>query len=64
MDQLRLLTLKHELLKISVRLQTAKWLEEQGNIVKLRTYVPRRNMNADCFENRGATFSATEDIYH
>jgi hypothetical protein len=46
MDQLRLFTLRHELLKISVHLQTAsavgtrlaegQWLEEQLNLVKLR----------------------------
>jgi hypothetical protein len=45
-DQLRLLTLKHELLKICVYLQTAfaaetrlagwQWLKEQLNVVKLR----------------------------
>jgi hypothetical protein len=26
-------------------------------------YVPTRNANADYFEDRGATFSATKDIY-
>jgi hypothetical protein len=40
-DRLRLFTLKHVLLKISVHLQTAfpaetQWLEEQRNVVKLR----------------------------
>jgi hypothetical protein len=47
MDQLRLFKLKHDLLKISVDLQTAfaadthlaegQWLKEQLNVVKLRT---------------------------
>jgi hypothetical protein len=27
------------------------------------TYVPSRNTNADCFQDRGAMFSATEGIY-
>jgi hypothetical protein len=26
-------------------------------------YVPSRNMNANCFEEIGATFSAIRDIY-
>jgi hypothetical protein len=48
MDQLRLFTVKHDLLKISVHLQTAfaadthlaegQWLEEQLNVVKLRMF--------------------------
>jgi hypothetical protein len=47
MDQIRLFTLKHGLLKMSVHLQTAfaaethlaegKWLKEQLNVVKLAT---------------------------
>jgi hypothetical protein len=63
MNQLRLFKLKHDLLKISVDLQTAfaedthlaegQWLKEQLNMVKLR-YVPSRNTNADCFQNRGS----------
>jgi hypothetical protein len=65
-------TLKHELLKISVNLQTAfaeeprlaegKWLQEQLKVVKLR-YVPSRNTNADCFEGRGTIFSASKNMY-
>jgi hypothetical protein len=45
MDQLRLFTLKHELLKISIKLQTSfaadtylaegQWLMEQLNVLKL-----------------------------
>jgi hypothetical protein len=48
MDQLRLLKLKHDLLEISVYLQTAfaaethlaegQWLKEQLNVVKLRMF--------------------------
>jgi hypothetical protein len=48
MDQLRLFKLKHDLLKISVDLQTAfaaethlaegQWLKEQLNVVKLRIF--------------------------
>jgi hypothetical protein len=48
MDQLRLSKLKHDLLKISVDLQTAfaadthlaegQWLKEQLNLVKLRMF--------------------------
>jgi hypothetical protein len=48
MDQLRLFKLKHDLLKISVDLQTAfaadthlaegQWLKEQLNVVKLRMF--------------------------
>jgi hypothetical protein len=48
MDQLRLLTLKHNLLKISVDLQTVfsaetrlaewQWLKEQLNVLKLRMF--------------------------
>jgi hypothetical protein len=48
MDQLRLFKLKHDLLKISIDLQTAfaadthlaevQWLTEQLNMVKLRMF--------------------------
>jgi hypothetical protein len=48
MDQPRLFTFKHELIKISVHLQTAfaaeahqagrQWLKEQLNMVKLRMF--------------------------
>jgi hypothetical protein len=48
MDQLRLLKLKHDLLKVSVDLQTTfaaethlaegQWLKEQPNVVKLRIF--------------------------
>jgi hypothetical protein len=48
MDQLRLFRLKHDLLKLSVDLQTAltadthlaegQWLKEQLNVVKLRMF--------------------------
>jgi hypothetical protein len=67
MDHLRLFKLKHDLLKISVDLQTAFAAEthradgatERGKV----TYVPSGNTNADCFRDRGAIFSATKDIY-
>jgi hypothetical protein len=56
-----------EFLKISVDLQTAFAAEtrraegatEQGKVM----YVPSRNMNADYFEGRGATFRAAKVIY-
>jgi hypothetical protein len=43
MDQLRLFKLKHDLLKISIDLQTAfaaegQWLKEQLNVVNLRMF--------------------------
>jgi hypothetical protein len=51
--QLRLFTLRYELLKICVHLQTAfaavaGGATERGKI----TYVSSRNMNFDCFEDR------------
>jgi hypothetical protein len=57
MDQLRLFKLKHDSLKISVDLQTAfaadthhvEGATERGKV----TYVPSRNTNADCFQDRG-----------
>jgi hypothetical protein len=71
MGQLRLFKLRHDLLKISVDLQTAfaadthlaegQWLKEQLNVVKL--YVPSGNTNAESFQDRGAIFSATKGIY-
>jgi hypothetical protein len=58
MDQLRLFTLKYDLLKISVDLQTAFAAEThlaQGATERVKvTYVPSRNTNADCFQDRGA----------
>jgi hypothetical protein len=64
---LRLFTLKHDLIKISVDLQTAfaaetHLAEGATGHVKV-TYVPSRNRNADCFQDTGAMFSATKDIY-
>jgi hypothetical protein len=67
MDQLGLFTLKNDLLKISVYLQTALAAEthrpegaaERGKV----THVPSRNTNADCFRDAGAMFSATKGIY-
>jgi hypothetical protein len=72
MDQLRLYTLKHELLKISVHSQTAfavgthlaegQWLKEQLNEVKLRMF--RVGTRIPIVSRReGAIFSATKDIY-
>jgi hypothetical protein len=65
MNQLRLFTLKHELLKISVDLQTGftagthlaegQWLEERVNLVKLRMFRAETR-------GQGSTFSATKDI--
>jgi hypothetical protein len=57
MDQLRIFKLRHDLLKISVDLQTAFAAEthlaegatERGEV----TYVPSGNTNADCFQGRG-----------
>jgi hypothetical protein len=67
MDHLRLFKLKYDLLKISVDLQTAFAAEthlaegatERGKV----TYVPSGNTNVDCFQGRGAIFSATKNIY-
>jgi hypothetical protein len=67
MNQLRRFKFKHELLKISVDLQTAfaadthlvEGATEHGKV----TYVLSRNTNADCFQDRGALFSATKYIY-
>jgi hypothetical protein len=60
-------TLKHEFLQISLDLQTALAAEAHRaeGATKRRdvTNVPRMNMNADCFEDKGATFSATRHIY-
>jgi hypothetical protein len=71
-DHLRHFTLRHELSEISVVLQTALAAEtylaegrwpgetERGRVA----YVPSGNTNADCFEDRGTTFSgASKDIY-
>jgi hypothetical protein len=66
-EQLRLSTLKYDLLKLSVDLQTAFAAENhpaEGATESVKvTYVPGRNTNADCFQERGAMFSATKDIY-
>jgi hypothetical protein len=67
MDQLIIFILKYVLLKLSVDLQIAFSKEthlaegatERGKV----TYVPSRNTNAGCFQDRGAMFSATKDIY-
>jgi hypothetical protein len=71
MDQLRLFTLKHESLKISVHLHTAfaaethpaegQWLKEQLIMVKLRMF--RVGTRMATVSRTGAMFSATEDIY-
>jgi hypothetical protein len=61
-DQPRRFKLKHDLLKISVDLQTAfaadahlaEGATEGGKV----TYVLSRNTNADCFQNRGAIIKA------
>jgi hypothetical protein len=61
MDQLRLLKLKHDFLKMSIDLQTAfaadthlaegPWLKEQLNVVKLRMF---RVGTADYFQDSDA----------
>jgi hypothetical protein len=71
MDQPRLFTPKHELLKISVHLQTAfateihlaeeQWLKGATKCGKV-TYVLSRNMNSTVLRT-GAILSACEDIY-
>jgi hypothetical protein len=61
------LKLKHNLLKVSVDLQTAfeadtqlaEGATESGKV----TYVPSKNKNVDRFQDRGAIFTATIDIY-
>jgi hypothetical protein len=67
MDQLRPFTLKHDLVKISVDLQTAfaadthpaERATESGKVM----YVLSRNTNDDCFKDRGVIFSAIKDNY-
>jgi hypothetical protein len=53
-DQIRLFKHKHELLKISLDLQTAfaadTHLAEGANERGKDTYVPSGNTNADCFQ--------------
>jgi hypothetical protein len=71
-EQPRLLTLKHDLLKISVDLQTAfaaethlaqgQWLKEQLNVVKLRMFQVGTRMQTVSRAER-AKFSATKGIY-
>jgi hypothetical protein len=46
-------------LAAETRLAEGQWLEEQVNVVKLRMFLAGI-LNADCLENRGATFSATK----
>jgi hypothetical protein len=54
-------------MKLSVDLQTifaaethlAEGATERGKV----RYVRSRNTNADCFQDRGAMFSETKDIY-
>jgi hypothetical protein len=64
-DQLRLFTVKHGLLQTGLAAETssrravARTASEHGEVPS----VPSRNTNADCFEGRGATFSAIIDIY-
>jgi hypothetical protein len=64
MDQLRRFKLKHDLLKISLDLQTAFAADThlaEGTIERGKiTYVPSRNTNAGCLQDRGALFSATK----
>jgi hypothetical protein len=59
--------LPNDLLKISVDLQTACVAEThlaEGATERVKvTYFPRINTNADCFQDRGAMFIATKDIY-
>jgi hypothetical protein len=67
MDQLRRFTINLDLLKISVDLRTVFAAEthlgegatERGKV----TYVPSRNTNVDCFQDKGEIFSAIRDIY-
>jgi hypothetical protein len=62
LDQLGLFTLKYDLLKISVDLQTAfaadthlaEGATERGKV----TYVTSRNTNADCFQDRGTIITS------
>jgi hypothetical protein len=67
MYQLRLSSLKYGLLKISVDLQIAFAAEThlaEGATERVKvTYVPSKNTNADCFQDSGAKFSTTKDIY-
>jgi hypothetical protein len=66
MDQLRFFALELELLKISLYLQTVfaaeRRLAEGGSERGKVTYVPSRNTNAYCFQDRGAIFIASIDI--
>jgi hypothetical protein len=72
MDQFMLFTLKHDLLKVSVDLQTAfvadkylsdwQWLKEQLIVVKLRTFRVGTRMPT-VSRTGGAMFSATKGIY-
>jgi hypothetical protein len=56
MDELRLFILKDELLQTA---SAAEGATERGKT----THVPGRNANADCLEDRGATFCANKNIY-
>jgi hypothetical protein len=65
-DQLRIFIFEHEFIKISAGLQTAFAAETrpaEGQCLEEHVNVPSRNPKADCFEDRGATFRATRDIY-
>jgi hypothetical protein len=71
-DRNRLFKFKYVLLKISTNLQSElaaethltveQWLEDQLNIETISD-VPSRNKQSDCFEETGAEFSASKDIY-
>jgi hypothetical protein len=62
-NNLRLFTLRHGLLKLSVYLKTAfstkTHLAEGATEFDKVAYVPNRNTDTDCFEDRGAIFSAS-----
>jgi hypothetical protein len=72
MDQLRLLKLKHDLLKTFVNLKTAfaadthlakgQWLKEEQKVVTLRMFLVGTRMPT-VSRTEGAMFSATKDIY-
>jgi hypothetical protein len=79
MDQLRLFTLKYDLLKVSVDLQTAfagethlgegQWLKEQLNVLKLRTFrvgtrMPTVRLYEYDIKIRQNLFQRKQDIRH
>jgi hypothetical protein len=72
MDQIRLFTLEHELLKKSCLYENcifsrnaSRWRTVAKGATELCkvTYGPSRNMNADCFEDKGVIFSGSKEIY-